>query len=144
MKYYGMPYKGSKNSIAENIIAEMPDADVFVDLFGGGGAISHCAARSGRYKKVIYNELEPLVYNGFVKAISGGYANERRWISREDFHRLKGIDPYAAMCFSFGTALDNYAYSKEVEPWKRALHYARVFGDTSEFERFGIHTDGTI
>ena len=140
---YGMPYKGSKQAIADTLIAAMPPADYFVDLFGGGGAMAHCAALSGKYKHVIYNELETVIYNGFKKAIAGEYNAESRWISREDFQRLKDTDPYAAMCFSFGTNLRNYAYSKEVEPWEKALHYAYAFGDLSEFEKFGIYTDGT-
>ena len=140
---YGMPYKGSKQAIADKLIAAMKPADYFVDLFGGGGAMAHCAALSGKYKHVIYNELETVIYNGFKKAIAGEYDNEQRWISREDFERLKDTDPYVAMCFSFGTNLRNYAYSREVEHWNKALHYAYVFGDLSEFEKFGIHTDGT-
>lgn len=34
---YGLPYKGSKNRIAEKIISVLPSADYFIDLFGGGG-----------------------------------------------------------------------------------------------------------
>lgn len=30
---YGLPYKGSKNSIAEWIVRQLPYADTFVDLF---------------------------------------------------------------------------------------------------------------
>ena len=37
---YGIPYKGSKNKIAENIIAQLPPAKHFYDLFGGGGAMT--------------------------------------------------------------------------------------------------------
>ena len=140
---WGMPYKGSKNAIAEKLINAMPDAEYFVDLFGGGGAMSHCAALSHKYKKVIYNELEPLVYKGFTMAIHGEYSKEKRWISREDFQKLKTIDPYAALCFSFGNNMKNYAYSKEIEPWKRALHYARVLGDNSQLRSFGIVSDGS-
>ena len=140
---YGMAYKGSKSQIANEILENLPDADIFVDLFGGGGAITHAAVLSNRYKKVIYNEFNKCVADGFRKAVNGDYANEKRWISREDFFRLKQTDFYAASCFSFGNDLNNYAYSKEVEPWKRALHYARLFGDCSELEKFGIKTDGT-
>jgi site-specific DNA-adenine methylase len=42
-KFYGLPYMGSKNFIAEEIINILPTAKYFVDLFGGGGALSHCA-----------------------------------------------------------------------------------------------------
>ena len=117
-----MPYKGSKNKIAEKIIDILPEADYFVDLFGGGGAMSHCAVLSGKYKKVIYNELEPLVYKGFKMAINGEFQNEKRWISREDFFRLKDTDPYVAVCFSFGYDLQTYAYSPENERLKEHLH----------------------
>ena len=122
MQNYGMPYKGSKNIIAEKIISLLPEADYFVDLFGGGGAMSHCAVLSGKYRKVIYNELKTLVYNGFVMAINGEFENEKRWISREEFFRLKDTDPYVAMCFSFGNNLRSYAYSPENEHLKKHLH----------------------
>lgn len=35
MKKYGMPYKGSKSKIAEKLIEKLPQAETFVDLFGG-------------------------------------------------------------------------------------------------------------
>lgn len=140
---YGMPYKGSKNKIAKWVLDRLPDGDVFVDLFGGGGAITHAAALSGKYNRIIYNDIDPLVSKAFKTAVNGGFRNERRWISREDFFRLKDTDFYVVMCFSFGNGLKDYAYSKEVEPWKKALHYARIFGDLSEFAKFGIKTDGS-
>lgn len=122
-KTYGMPYKGSKNAIAEKIIDVLPQADCLVNLFGGGGAITDCALQSGKYKKAIYNELEPLIYKGFKTAVNGEFKNETRWISREDFFKLKDTDPYAAMCFSFGNDLKTYAYSRELEPIKERMHY---------------------
>ena len=143
VRLYGMPYKGSKNAIADWIIHALPDAECFVDLFGGGGAITHCAALSFKYDRVIYNELDTNVYNGFYMAIHGEFKNEKRWISREDFFRLKDTEPYAAMCFSFGNDWRTYCYARELEPWKKALHYARVFKDTSLLEAFGISSDGS-
>lgn len=138
-----MPYKGSKSKIAEQIINILPDADYFVDLFGGGGAMTHCATLSFKYRKVIYNEIEPLIHKAFDMAIHGGFRNENRWISREDFFKLKDTDPYAAICFSFGNDCKTYAYAKELEPWKKALHYARRLHDTSLFKAMGIPTNGT-
>jgi site-specific DNA-adenine methylase len=38
---YGLPYKGSKNAIADWIVSTLPKAEIFVDLFCGGGAITH-------------------------------------------------------------------------------------------------------
>lgn len=117
-----MPYKGSKNKIAEKIVSVLPEAEYFVDLFGGGGAMIDCAMQSGKYQKGIYNELEPLIYKGFDMAIHGKFKNERRWISREDFFRLKDTDPYVAICWSFGNNLKTYLYAPELERLKKHLH----------------------
>ena len=128
---FGMPYQGSKNKLAKDIIEQMPPAEHFYDLFGGGGAITHCAVLSGKYKYVHYNEINPLVVKGFEMAINGEFNNENRWISREEFYRLKDTDPYVAICFSFGNNLVDYLYGKDVEPIKKALHYARVLNNQS-------------
>ena len=129
---YGMPYMGSKNKIAEWIIDQLPKAKHFFDLFGGGGAISHCAVLSRKYKVVHYNELNPLIFKAFKMAINGEFKNEKRWISREDFYKLKNTDPYVALCFSFGNnPFKNYAYAKDVEPFKKALHHSICFNNDS-------------
>lgn len=122
-----MPYKGSKNSIAAEIISILPPAKHFYDIFGGGGAMTHAAALSGKYQYIHYNELNPLICKGFKMAINGEFKNERRWISREYFHAHKGDDPYVAICWSFGNNLRSYLYSKELEPIKKAVHYARIY-----------------
>ena len=134
---FGMPYQGSKNKLAKDIIEQMPPAEHFYDLFGGGGAITHCAVLSGKYKYVHYNEINPLVVKGFEMAINGEFNNENRWISREEFYQLKDTDPYVAICFSFGNNLVDYLYGKDVEPIKKALYYSRVFSDNSLIEEQG-------
>ena len=105
--------------------------------------MSLCALQSNKYNKIIYNEKEPLIYKAFNMAIRGEFKNENRWISREEFNNLKTVDPYVAICYSFGNNLKNYCYSIALEPWKKALHCARVFKDYSEFEKFGIKSDGS-
>ena len=55
---YGLPYKRSKNSIAEWIVDNLPSADVFVDLFFGGGAVTHRAMLTGKYKRFIINDID--------------------------------------------------------------------------------------
>lgn len=140
---YGIMYQGSKNAIAEKIIEVLPSGRRFIDLFGGGAAISLCAVLSGKWQKVIYNEYNPLLVDLIKKAINGDFQNEKRWISREDFFKLKEQDGYIKYCWSFSCAGNNYLYSKEFERWKKALHYARVLGDTSLFAEFGIQTDGS-
>ena len=142
---YGVPYKGSKNAIAEWVYSFFPKNNKknFYDLFAGGCAVTHAAMLDGSYKNYIINDIDGVGISVFVDAISGKYADENRWIDRETFYALKDKEPFIKLVWSFGNNGDNYLYSKEVEPWKRALHYAYVYGDTSEFKRFGIFTDGT-
>ena len=135
---YGMPYKGSKNSIAAEIISILPPAKHFYDIFGGGGAMTHAAALSGKYQYIHYNELNPLICKGFRMAVNGEFKHERRWISREYFHAHKGDDPYVAICWSFGNNLRDYLYSKELEPIKKAVHYARIYNSYCLLHELGI------
>ena len=130
MKRYGIPYKGSKNTIAAHIVAEfLPPSACLVDLFAGGCAITHAALEAG-WHKVISNDISDAP-ELFAAAARGEYKNEKRWISREDFARLKNKDVYVRYCWSFGNNANGYMYSRELEPWKKALHYARVLGDRS-------------
>lgn len=139
---YGLPYMGSKNRIARDIVEQLPSAEYFVDLFCGGCAVTHAAMLSGKYKKFIVNDIAPDMPRLFVDAINGKYRNEKRWISREDFERLKDTDTYVRTCWSFGNGGYSYIYGRKIEPWKKALHYARVLGDFSLLKRdFGIDTD---
>ena len=124
---YGLPYKGSKTKLAERIIDLMPRAEHLYDLFAGGCAVAHCALIKGKYGHVHINDINPMMPQAFVKALQGGFDDEDRWISREDFFRLKDTDPYAALCFSFGSDTRTYIYGKDKEEYKKALHYAIYF-----------------
>ena len=134
---YGLPYKGSKNGIADWVCDNLPNAENFYDLFCGGCAITHCAMLRGKYKTYTINDIAD-TQELFYDAIMGKYQNETRWISREDFFTLKDKDAYIRYLWSFGNNGKNYLYSREVEPYKKALHYARVFNDFSEFDKMGI------
>ena len=125
---YGVPYTGSKNGIAKWVLSNLPRAKNFVDVFAGGCAITHAALLSGKYENFIANDLSPAPQL-FLDAIHGKYRDEKRWISREDFFRLKDTDAYVKYCFSFGNDGETYMYGKNVEPWKKALHYAIVYDD---------------
>lgn len=136
---YGLPYKGSKSKLAERLVALFPKTEHFYDLFSGGCAVAHCALGKNKFSHIHINDINPLMPKAFCMALNGDFSNEDRWISREDFFRLKDTDPYAAICFSFGNDLKTYAYSREIEPKKKALHYAVFFDDfTLSDEEFGI------
>ena len=127
---YGLPYKGSKNRIAKRILDVLPAAPVLYDVFCGGCAVTHAALLSGKYSRVVANDINSMIPHAFEKALRGGFRTEDRWISRDDFQKLYKTDPYAAICFSFGNNLHEYCYARELEPYKRALHYAIFWKDT--------------
>lgn len=126
---YGLPYTGSKSRIAHWVIDYLPCGRVLIDAFAGGCAITHRALLSQKWQTIIANDINIKYPQLFLDAVNGKYRDERRWISREDFERLKLQDAFVACCFSFGNNLRCYMYSEEIEPYKRALHYAIVFND---------------
>lgn len=138
-KRYGVSYLGRKNKIAADLVEHLPSAPVFYDVFAGGCAVTHAAMQSGRFGRFVVNDFDGQGVRLFCDAVSGKFHDEKRWISRGDFFRLKDTEPYVQICWSFSNKGEDYLYSKEIEPWKKALHYARVFGDFSLLEAIGIH-----
>lgn len=134
---YGLPYQGSKNKLAERIVRLLPKRIHLVDLFCGGCAVSHAALLMGKYEHIHINDINWMCPTLFIDALNGKYNDENRWISREDFFRLKDTDPYVAVVWSFGNNLRNYLYSEEIEPLKKAIHYAMFFSDYSLGKELG-------
>lgn len=126
---YGLPYKGSKNKLAPKIFELFPQKKNFYDLFCGGCAMTHYGMLHNKFEKFIINDMNPMCPTLFVYAINGKFKNETRWISREDF--LNSNEPYVKYCWSFGNNLRSYLYGEEIEPYKKACHYAIVFDDFS-------------
>ena len=134
MANYGIGYRGSKGAIAKYIIDRLPNGERFVDLFGGGFAMSHYALLSGKYKKVFYNEINPLLTDLIKKAINGdfNYKNFKpKFISREEFFKNKDKDGYIKYVWSFGCGGNEYMFG-EIENYKRVCHNAVVFGELSD------------
>ena len=105
---YGMPYQGSKNTIAPLIVEKLPPAENFVDLFFGGGAVTHAAMLSGKYRNFIANDLRntPWAWN---RCVSGDLKEYERFVSRDEF--LASDDPIVKMLWSFGSNMTTYAFS---------------------------------
>lgn len=141
---YGLPYMGSKNAIVPFILQVIPKAQNFYDLFAGGCAITHGAMLTNKWQNFIINDIDEGITKLFIDAINGKYKDEKRWVSREDFFKLKDTDPYVAYCWSFGNnPAKGYMYGAYIEPWKKALHYARVLNDYSLLKEMGIEGSGT-
>jgi hypothetical protein len=134
---YGLPYKGSKNKLATRIVDLLPRKKHFYDLFCGGCAVTHAAMLSHKWDDFTINDINWQCPTLFVDALNGKYKDDTRWISREDFFRLKDTDPYVAFVWSFGNNLRDYIYSREIEPLKKAIHYALYFGDYSFAKELG-------
>lgn len=131
---YGLPYAGSKNQFANKILEVLPSADTFVDLFAGGCSMTHAAMLSGKYNHFIANDINPQIVQLFNDAIYGKYNDEVRWISHDDWIRLKDTDAYVKYCWSFSNNGYTYKYSKEIEPYEKALHYAVFWGDFAQLK----------
>lgn len=131
---YGVPYKGSKNLIAEWVVSHVPQCGTFFDVFAGGCAITDCILRKGRASHVIANDLDPMPVKCFGMAMRGEFADEDRWISREAFFMLKDTDPYVRFCFSFGNNARTYMYNTTIEPYKRSIHYVLVHDYWDDFD----------
>ena len=132
---YGLPYKGSKNLIVSKLCEILPNANTLYDLFAGGCSVTDYCMSHNKYRHYIINDIAPTV-NVFKNAIKGVYKDRYEWISREDF--LNSNDYFVKMIWSFGTNCRDYLYSKEREPYKKAMHYAIVFNDWKYLEDLNI------
>ena len=132
-KWWGVPYKGSKSQIVDRLVEAIPykSVDNFYDLFAGGCAVTHKMLLEGRYKHCYANDIDGRALRLFRDGMDGKYAQETRWVSREDFFKLKDTDPYISCCWSFGNNQRDYLYSRAIEPYKKACHYAIIYGDFS-------------
>lgn len=112
---YGLPYKGSKNSIAKWVVDNLPPADVFVDLFAGGCAVTHAAMLSGKYKRIIANDISGSPYI-FREAIHGDFDGFATVPDREGF--FMSDDLALKLLYSFGNDGTSYLWGEEYEKLK--------------------------
>ena len=140
MRQYGLPYKGSKSGIAVWVIDHLPPGGTLVDLFCGGCAVTHAALESNKWTHVFANDIHGDVPQLFLDAVCGKYTvqTERRWISRDDFYRLKDTDAYVRLCWSFGNNGDTYMYAREIEPFKKRVHDL-IFAETVRERQLAWH-----
>lgn len=132
---FGLPYQGSKSSIAKDIVTVLPRGKRLVDLFCGGCAVTDYAMKkSDKFNRFLINDIDGRNPNIYMKALSGGFRNEDRWISRQDFFKLKETDDYVRLCFSFGNACRTYMYGPQLEPYKEAIHSIVFWEDYSKME----------
>lgn len=128
----GLPYKGSKNTIAEDLVKCMPRGNKLLDACCGGGAVLMAAAMSGRWDKVVGNDLNAatialldavLIHKGQIE-----YEHPPICTRNDFFHSLQRIengdftiqDCVNKYCASFGNDGKTYMYGKQIEEYKLA------------------------
>lgn len=130
MAKFGIPYMGSKSKLALDLIGAMPTGRRFVDLFGGGFAMSHCAYLSGRFEEVYYNDINPLLVPLIQDAIDGKYSYDvfkPKFITREEFFEKKDTCGYVKYLWSFSNNGKEYMFGRHIEDMKRKAHDYVVF-----------------
>jgi len=143
IKNLRVPYMGSKNKIAIDLLRKMlevkPQAKYFFDLFGGGGSMSFTASQIGL--KTHYNELQTFlvkfidyIFNRLEKGLKGRYGlfpdDFYNFIDREEFMKLKDEDSikgqFARICYSFGNNQRGYLFG-DIEKTKHLAHDVVMF-----------------
>ena len=114
---FGIPYQGSKNSIAQWIVDNLPQDEAFVDLFAGGCAVTHAAMLSGKFARYIVNDLGDAP-DVFIRAAHGGYADYDVVPTREEFKNT--TDYVTKLLYSFGNDCSSYLWGSQVERVKVA------------------------
>ena len=132
---YGLPYQGSKSRIADWVVGNLPSAPVLVDIMCGGGAVSHAAFLSGKYERVVMNDVNGMA-DVFVRASHGEYADYSFVPDREQFNAMKGSDPLVSLLYSFGNDRNTYLWSRELEPVKVAASRMLCAPSLSERRRY--------
>ena len=138
---YGLPYIGSKNLIARELLQQMPRRDYFVDLFAGGGAMWHAAAESGKYSRYLVNEYNEQQCDFLRDCAAGIYDECNELVSSTDFLSDISKRKFLQCVWSFGNTNDSYFCASVMEDWERALFYAYEFGDYSIFKDIGFAGD---
>lgn len=58
-KNWGIPWMGSKSRFVGFVVDALPAAGTLVDLFARGCSVTHAAMESGKFGRVIANDLGP-------------------------------------------------------------------------------------
>lgn len=132
MERYGVPYKGSKSSIAKWIVDLLPPSHTLVDLFAGGCAVTHCAMLSGKWERFVVNDLTDAP-TMFIDAIKGEYDDYCTIPDRDQFNQEKETDYALSVLNSFSNNGRDYLWSKKLEPVK--VHASRMLAMPSMHER---------
>lgn len=114
---WGIPWLGSKSRFAGFVVDALPAAGTLVDLFAGGCAVTHAAMESGKFGRVIANDLGPGP-GLFLEALEGGFEGYSDVPTREEFRASD--DPAVKLLNSFSCDQVSYRWRAELEDVKVA------------------------
>lgn len=112
---YGIPYQGGKTAEADRILAVLPTAKNFYDVFAGGCAITHAAAVSHKYEHIFSNDLSPYSLDLFRSCYDKSWIDKKakQFISRDEFFKLRDTDAFVRIIWSFSTNQNDYVFGKD-------------------------------
>lgn len=93
----GVPYQGSKSKTGKDIVDVLPKGKRFVDLFSGGGAMTHAALLSGKYDTFHMNDKFPMGQDLFLGGMEGKYRDYNKDVTREEFYNGMQYTPEGLM-----------------------------------------------
>ena len=126
----GLPYQGSKATIAEDIVKDIPKGGKILDACCGGGAFLMAAALSMRWDSVVGNDLNKasialldavLIHKGQIEyehppvCTRQDFIHSLQRIENDDFDIQDCVNKYIA---SFGNNGKNYLYNTDIEQYK--------------------------
>lgn len=136
MKSYGVPYRGSKNTICTRLLEHIPSAPHLFDVFAGGCAMTHAALLCRRFPHVHANDIPGRSLRLFQMAKDGElYGVGQRWVSREEYNKLCGVDPFVTHAWSFSSKPSSYLYGADTVEFEEAKWRAVVKGDFTPLKR---------
>ena len=126
----GLPYKGSKSEIADELVSKLPPCNKILDACCGGGAILVTLAQSLKYKSVVGNDINPatiklldavLINKGQIEyeypepCSRVDFFNSLQRIENNDFTIQDCVNKF---CASFGNDGKTYLYGENIEEYK--------------------------
>lgn len=127
----GAPYQGSKGRIASQIIDLLPEGSRFVDLFSGGGAMTHAAMLSGKFDSYRMNDISPKGQDLFLQGIRGEWNDYKRdGMTKESFEGIKGTPE--GIIWSFNNKGNEFAGGEEgLKHARRNIERMKRLGELS-------------
>lgn len=132
---YGLCYPGSKNKY----VKRMPRIlrPICIDLFGGGGAISHYLARHGA-ERVIFNDKNKICAAAFAAALRGEFPEEDlNQLSNAERASLVEASPVHDFLLSFRPT-DRRSYVKSQPSYERRVNRFRRCRNAGIADRIAI------